>query len=58
MGASSAGLWLLEYSSSGDGKGGGAGGFEVEARYWVLRLHAALFRVVRGVGVCGWSSLS
>ncbi len=39
----------------GDGTDGLAGGFEVEARYWVLRLHAAL-PPFSGVGVCGWSS--
>src|SRR5690625_6938441 len=41
-----------------------AGWFEVETRYWVVRLHAAPrppgFLVRRGVGggcgVCGWSS--
>ena len=57
-------LVVCEYGSLwGSGKCV-AGWFEVETRYWVVRLHAAPrspgFLVRRGVGggcgVCGWSS--
>ncbi|GAA1491627.1 hypothetical protein GCM10009626_43740 [Brachybacterium sacelli] len=40
---------------SGSGTGWG-GGFEVETRYWVVRLHAS--PGLSGLGVCGWSSLT
>jgi hypothetical protein len=60
MGASLAGMDWVEYSLWG-WKGLVAGGFEVEARYWVLRLHAAPSPLSSlwswGCGVCGWSSL-
>ena len=56
MGTSLASLAASTTFGSGTWLGGG---FEVETRYWVVRLHAAPFWFLRGrVGVCGWSPLS
>ena len=56
--------WALRLSalssSTAFGSGTGmSGGFEVETRYWVVRLHApSAVLLVWGVVVgCGWSSL-
>ena len=63
MGASSAG-WRASTVSTLWGCGTWvAGWFEVETRYWVVRLHAAPWSSASflrggcgGCGVCGWSS--